>query len=76
MLSGNKPLPELMCTQDLCRHMASPGHNELTEVVEIILQVYFSNLFYKVVSWVLSLKISVIDGATETHIDDKSTLIQ
>ena len=76
MLSGNKPLPELMWTQDLCRYMASLGHNELTQVMEIILQVYLSNLFYEVISWILFLKIGVMDGATEPHIDDKSTLIQ
>ena len=29
VLSGNKPLPEPMLTQ-ICRHMASLGHNELT----------------------------------------------
>ena len=32
VLSGNKPLPGPVLTQDLCRHMASLGHNELNSL--------------------------------------------
>ena len=43
--------------------------------VEVILQMYFSNSFYELISWALPVKFG-LKWVPQNHIDDKPTLVQ